>query len=63
MGSVDSAFLLEERPGNHMYIGCASTGLQTAEFNFDDTAIAHSIAYWRKLLKWPCWTPLHKKNW
>jgi hippurate hydrolase len=52
MGAEDFAFMLEERPGNIMFIGNgASANLHHPAFDFADAALPYGIAYFAQLVE------------
>jgi hippurate hydrolase len=52
MGSEDFAFMLEERPGNIMFIGNGpSANVHHPAFDFNDAALVYGIAYFSQLIE------------
>lgn len=52
MGSEDFSFMLEERPGNYIFMGNGdSAGLHHPAYDFNDKAIPVGVAYWAGLVE------------
>jgi hippurate hydrolase len=55
MAGEDFAFMLNERPGNYIWMGTASANhasgkLHYPNYNFNDAAIPYGIGYWLALV-------------
>ena len=55
MAGEDFAFMLNERPGNYIWMGTGSPDhvsgkLHYPDYNFNDAAIPHGVAYWLALV-------------
>ncbi len=52
MGGEDFSFMLNERPGNVIWIGNGDTAAcHHPAFDFDDNAIAYGVTYWARLIE------------
>ncbi len=52
MGGEDFAFMLEERPGNMIWIGNGDTAAcHHPAYDFNDAAIPHGVTYWSRLIE------------
>ncbi len=52
MGGEDFSYMLEARPGAFIFLGNGDTsGLHTAQYDFNDTAIPYGSSYWAKLVE------------
>ena len=52
MGGEDFSFMLEARPGAFIFMGNGDTsGLHTAQYDFNDHAIPYGSSYWAKLVE------------
>ena len=52
MGGEDFSYMLNERPGNFMFIGNGDTAyVHHPEYNFDDEAIPAGCSYWAEIIE------------
>jgi hippurate hydrolase len=52
MGGEDFSFMLEERPGNMIWIGNGDTAAcHHPAYDFNDAAIPHGVTYWSRLIE------------
>jgi hippurate hydrolase len=52
MGGEDFSFMLEERPGNMIWIGNGDTAAcHHPAYDFNDAAIPHGVTYWSRLVE------------
>ncbi len=52
MGAEDFAFVLRQVPGAYVFLGNGETAmLHNPEYDFNDAAIAHGVAYWTELAR------------
>ena len=51
MGSEDFAFMLEQKPGSYIWIGCGEDGcsLHNSGYDFNDAILVAGASYWARL--------------